>query len=179
MLNLIPNQEKKKKVKDFYFRLIVVAFFVLAFCILLAILTAAPAYILSASKRNLAENRLQELTGGVLPTLDENLETNIAQINQKMALIEKARKDKYLISQKIINEISARKLPGMKIYQISYEEGVDGKKAEVRGVAGSREELLNFRRALESDSAFQKVELPISNFIKGTDIEFYLTLIPA
>ena len=58
-------------------------------------------------------------------------------------------------------------------------DATKGKKVTVLGIAPSRELLLLFRRALEDDVAFKKVDLPISNFVKGSNIEFSLSLIPS
>jgi len=48
----------------------------------------------------------------------------------------------------------------------------------IEGIAPSREILLAFRRLLENDPLFKSVDLPISNFIKGSNIRFNLNLIP-
>jgi hypothetical protein len=52
----------------------------------------------------------------------------------------------------------------------------EGEKISISGRASSREVLLSFRRTLEDNPAFSKVDLPISNFIKGSNIRFYITL---
>jgi len=88
--------------------------------------------------------------------------------------------DKFVVSTKVINGIILKKMPDIKITSISYEDNeAKGKILSVRGSAPSRDRLLLFRLALEKDINFQKIDLPISNFIKGTDIQFNLTLIPS
>lgn len=180
MINLIPNQEKKKKVKDFYFRLSVITFFAFSFATLIALVALLPAYFLSSVKKNLAEAKLQAQKAEPVPLLDQKTQAIIDDLNSRLNLVENAEKNKYLISLKIVNEIIQKKLPTIKITQILYEtDTVQGKKVSVRGVARSREELLLFRRALEDDIAFKNVDLPISNFVKGSNIQFYLTLTPS
>ena len=180
MINLIPNQEKKKKVRDFYFRLTTVTVFVLSLVALVALVALLPAYFLSSVKQNLAEAKLGSQNAEPVPLLDQKTEMLIDNLNSRLNLIENAEKNKYLVSLKIINEIIQKKLLTIKITQVLYEtDASGGRKASVRGVAQSREELLLFRRALEDDDAWKKVDLPISNFVKGSNIEFSLTLIPS
>ena len=65
-------------------------------------------------------------------------------------------------------------------YQKDFKNDPNNKgKIGVQGTAPSRETLLLFRKALEDDVNFKNVNLPISNFVKGSDIKFYLSLIPS
>jgi Tfp pilus assembly protein PilN len=94
--------------------------------------------------------------------------------------VEKNEAAKYLLSRSVINEIILNKMPDMKITQISYDSATKtGKTITLRGIAPSRERLLQFRKALEDDSAFKKVDLPISNFVKGSNISFSIGLLPS
>lgn len=180
MINLIPNQEKKKKVKDFYFRLTIVFFIVLGVCMIIGSVLILPSYFLSSVRKNINEERLQMQKNEIVPIPDQNTVTAIKNLNIKLNIIENAEKDRYLVSQKVINAIMLRKMPDIKITEISYDNStLEGKKVTIRGLAVSRERLLLFRRALEDDVAFKKVDLPISNFVKGSNIEFYLNLIPS
>lgn len=180
MINLIPNQEKKKKVKDFYFRLTVVSIFVLGFCFLVASVALVPSYFLSAVKKNLADTKLETQTSQPLPLLDQKSAQILENLNNKLEIIDGAQKNKYLISEKVVSEILLNKMTDIKIINIVYEtDGAKNKKISIRGIAPSRERLLLFRKSLEDDPAFAKVDLPISNFVKGSDIQFYLSLIPS
>ncbi|MFA5792068.1 MAG: hypothetical protein WC884_03470 [Candidatus Paceibacterota bacterium] len=180
MINLIPNQEKKKKVKDFYFRLTVIFFLALGICILIASFSILPSYFISSIKRDLANTKLEMQKNEPILLIDKNFITIIEDLNKKLDLIENVQKNKYLVSQKVINEIVLRKMSDIKINQISYEDNLlSGKTISIHGMAPSRERLLLFRRALEDDVAFKKIDLPISNFTKGSNIEFYLNIIPS
>jgi hypothetical protein len=109
----------------------------------------------------------------------QTLET-IKGLNKKLALIENAENIKFDISSKVINPILLTKTPDIKITNISYQnDSLKGKKISVEGIAPSREVLLLFRQALEDGMDFKQVDLPISNFVKGSNIKFYLSLIPS
>lgn len=179
MINLIPNKEKKKKVKDFYFRLLVMFFAVLGFSILIASVSILPAYFLSLAKKNLVNAKLEiQKNEPVPPPSQETLDT-IKNLNNKLSLVEKNKSNRYIISQKIINEIMLEKMPDIKITRINYQnDTIKGKTISLNGTAESRERLLLFRKALEDNVLFKKVDLPISNFVKGSNIRFYLNLVP-
>lgn len=180
MINLIPNQEKKKKVKDFYFRLVVIFLAALGFCVVLGIASILPSYFLSVTEKNLTSAKLSAQKNEPETLADQNLSQAVEDLNMKLRLVEEAEKNKYPVSQKVINEIALRKMPDIKISRIVYENDAEGnRKVNVSGVAPSRERLLLFRQILEDNVAFQKVELPISNFVKGSNIEFNLSLIPS
>ncbi|MDE2399535.1 MAG: hypothetical protein KGL67_00775 [Patescibacteria group bacterium] len=179
MINLIPNQEKKKMIKGFYYRLTILSLLMLSVSIFIAILSLMPAYFFSSSRNNIANQKLEIQKKELLPLVDQQTSVIINDINKKLTLVEKAEKNKYSVSERVINAIFLKKISSIKITQITYQNNLlDGKKINISGTAPSREVLLLFRQALEEDPSFKSVNLPISNFVKGSDIQFYLSLIP-
>jgi hypothetical protein len=180
MINLIPNQEKKRKVKDFYFRLAAVFITTLGFCAAVGAAALLPAYFLSAAELKVARDKLLAQQNEPPTEADQNLSALSSDLDRKLDRVEAAEKNKYSITRSIVNQIISRKMSDIKIIKFTYEkDGAGERKITVLGKAPSRERLLLFRRALEDDVTFKKVELPISNFVKGSNIEFSLTLIPA
>ena len=180
MINLIPNQERKEMAKGFYYRLVVLSLIVASVFFLIALVAILPSYFLSSSKDEIANMRLEMQKKQPVPLPDQQTLAVIKDVNNKLSLIETAENNKFLVSQKVINAILLKKIPNIKITDISYEnDSVQGKKISIQGEAPSREVLLLFRQALEDDVAFKQVDLPISNFIKGSNIRFYLSLIPS
>ncbi len=101
-------------------------------------------------------------------------------MDAKLSIIENAEKNKFVVSERVIEELLLKKTPEVRITQISFEENEKGEKnISVRGSASSRERLLVFKRALEEDDLFKNVDLPISNLVKGSNLQFYLTLSPS
>ncbi len=95
----------------------------------------------------------------------------------KINLIESSEKNRFSVSEKVVDEIIARKMSDIKILQIDYEKGIDGARiVKITGMAPDRERLLLFRQTLESDQNFSNVDLPISNFVKGKNINFELKI---
>lgn len=178
MINLIPIEEKKKMVKDFYLRFIIVSLVTISFVILIACVALLPSYFFVTAKENVIKTKIENQKNTPLSTPDIETSTAVLDINNKLQIIENSKQNKFFITQKVINEILIKKLPEIKISQISYNSDTpDGKRIQVTGFAPSREKLLLFRMALEDNPAFKKVDLPISNFVKGSDISFFITLI--
>ncbi len=180
MVNLIPNEERKKMIRDFNIRLCVTACVTIGFAALIASVAMMPAYFASSVKLDLVADRFETQKGEPVPLVGQKSLEVVQDLKNKIGTIDRARNAKFVISEQVIDVILNNRMSDIKINQISYEDNTQkGKKIGLTGVAPSRERLLLFRRALEEDPAFSKVDLPISNFIKGSNIEFYLTLIPS
>jgi len=187
MINLIPQAEKKLMVKFFYYKLVILFFIICGFSLFIVFVSILPSYFLSSVKKNIVINQLESQKNEPVPLPDQKTLSVIKDLNNKLDLIEVARKNKFTVSEKVINAVLLKKIAGIKITSITYENNSlqepDPKKASqkisIQGNASSREVLLLFRQALEDSPALKQVNLPISNFVKGSDIKFYLSLIPA
>lgn len=183
MINLIPKEEKKKMVAGFYFRLVVVYLLSFAFPILIGSGLLIPSYFLAYTKQDFVDKKLEAQKNEPVPLPDQETLAIIKDVNNKLQIIERAWSNDFVFSQRVINAIILKKLPNIKITGISYEADLKSESGEegaisIEGMAPSREVLLSFRQALEDSNFFKKVDLPISNFVKGSNIQFYLSLIP-
>jgi hypothetical protein len=183
VINLIPKEEKKKMVRVFYYKLVVLFLAVGGVSVFIAFVAILPSYFLSSVKNSIINSKLEIQKSEPVPSIDQKTLIVIKDLNYKLDLIENAEKNKFTISEKIINAIISKKIPGIEITSIAYEgdlpnSGKTDKKVGIQGNAPSREVLLSFRQALEDGAIFKQVDLPISNFVKGSDIKFYLSLIP-
>ncbi len=173
MINLIPNQDKKKMARDFYMRLVALSLAMLAMLVFFASAAMLPAYISSSVKKNVAEEKLEAQKKDTVPELDKETLSAIQGLNAKLALIEAAEKNKFPISEHVMTEVIGKKMPDIHLTQITYQnDAIKGRTVSVLGIAPSRERLLLFRKALEDDASFKSVDLPISNFLKGSNIQF-------
>jgi hypothetical protein len=180
VINLIPKEEKKQMTIDFYFRLGLLFLMMLDFCMVVLFVSVLPSYFLSSVKVTLVNTKLENQKREPLPLLGKQSLAEIKDINNKLDLVDNAEKNKFTLSVRVINSIILGKRSDIKITQIVYENNpISGKKISITGTAPSREVLLLFRQALEDNSTFKNVDLPISNFVKGSNIQFNLNLIPA
>ena len=180
MINLIPKEEKKKIATAFYYKIAILFFLMVDFSILLACVSLIPSYFISKSKVSSINTKLENLKSLPLPSSDKKSLATIKDVNNKLNLIESSEKNKFLVSEKIINAVLLRKIPNIKITQLNFTDNdASGDKINITGIAPSREVLLLFRKTLEDSPAFKSVDLPISNFVKGSNIQFFLTLTPS
>ncbi len=180
MINLIPKEEKNKRTKIFYYRLLVVFLFMFGGAVFIGIVSMLPAYFVSNAKYIVVNKKLELQTNEPLPLLSTVTNAIVKKVNFKLALIEETSQKQFFVSQKIITAIISNKTPEIKITDISYDNDKEkGRKVGIEGMAPSREALLAFRLALEGDKNFKQVDLPISNFVKGSNIQFSLSLIPS
>lgn len=170
-------------VKGFYFRLVVLFLVAGSISIVIAFVALLPAYFFSSVKSNLVNSKLEAQKLEPVPLPDQETLAVIKDLDKKLGLIERASARSFIVSEKVINAVILRKTPAIKITDISYQKDPKNDpnkgKISVQGTAPSREVLLLFRKALEDDTNFKNVNLPISNFVKGSDIQFYLSLIPS
>jgi hypothetical protein len=147
---------------------------------LVASVLILPSYFLSYVEKNTTNASLELQKNEPVPLLDQDTLVTVKDLKNRLNLVENAQKNQAFFSQKIINEIFLEKTAGIKITGIFYQnDSKSGKKINISGKASNREILLSFRLALENNESFSKVDLPISNFVKGSDIEFNLSLIPS
>lgn len=178
MINLIPNQEKKKIAKGFYIKLVAVFFIVMAGSLFIASAAILPPYFLSSSSKNLVVDRLSLQKNIPDNTDDKNTLGAVEAVDQKLSIIENVKLRKFLVSESVINPILSLKSADIRIDQLSFQSDLkDKKEVLVGGTASSRESLFAFHEALKRSGAYEEVDLPISNFVKDTNITFSLKLL--
>ncbi len=191
MINLITKEEKKKQNNTLYIKLIIAFFSMISFVAFVNLTLILPSYFFILNKKEIINSKLEVQKKEPIKEIDKEILTMNQELIDKLNLIEETKKNKYFISNEIIKKIISKKIPGIKITQISYEDNqlneknlnpihkksTDNKKVIIRGNAKNREILLLFRQAFENDPSFINVDLPISNFVKGSNLEFNLNLI--
>jgi len=184
MINLIPNKERKEMVRCFYLKLTTLFLIVGSFVFIAFFVAILPSYFLSSVKNNIVDKKLETQNNEIAPLPDQKTLSVIKNLSNELDLVERVENNKFIVSEKIINAILLKKMSNIKIINISFEDKTpngssEDKKISIQGYAPSREVLLLFRKALEDDANFKQVDLPISNFVKGSNIQFYLSLIPS
>ena len=175
MMNLLPQDEKKKITREYHARLIVAALTLFGSAISAGIIMLIPSY----TSLLLEEGSIALILG--TPILEEQaraydeLSSELDMANKKLAILKKGADD-IDIFENVITPITARR-GSISILGITYEKNINGAKiVRVSGVAKDREVLRGFAKALEEEPYFERVEIPVSNFVKDRDIEFSLEI---
>lgn len=166
-------------VRGFYYRLLILSLAILCACTAIVIVAILPSYLLSALKSRVAQARLEAQKAQPAPSFGDETLAVIKDLNKKLSIIENGQNNALNVSDKVIKAVILKKSSNIKITEISYQVSPGGGQISISGTAPSREELLSFRQALDDDPLFKNVDLPISNFVKGSDIQFSMSLAPA
>lgn len=143
--------------------------------VLVSIAFLVPSYIAVSVDEKVKKDELVQLTGSRDPEL-EKISTIIQSINKSLGVFSEPLMYTSF-SNDIIAPILNEKTEGITIYEFYYT-AIDqtNKTLSIRGDAVSRENLLTFVGQLEKTELFDKVDLPISNLLRGDDVAFSLDL---
>lgn len=172
MANLLPILDKKIIRKEYRIRVAVVASLLISVLVFIAGVLLVPSYILSSFKFNSSSSQLEvekkkisDATEGVDPI-------RIAkEVNEKLVVLE--REGSLLpLSYDVATVVVGHKPSRVKINSIYYDRDMEEGRVNIKGLSKDRETLLVFLQSLEAEEIFTSVELPISSFVEGQDIEF-------
>ncbi len=189
MLNIFPTEEKKKVLVEYRLRLGVVAVFALAALVLSSLALLVPSYLIAVSRYNGASVELSslELRQGRAGQ-EKEVGTQIREENKKIDIFLKGLKPDLqvrptadgglgdasgrLSPPQIILSIIGIKSSAIKIQGFTYDASAGSERLVVTGVASDRDGLAHFVETLKKDPTFTSVTLPISSYVKSTDIDF-------
>jgi len=77
--------------------------------------------------------------------------------------------------QTIVNQITKVKPVGIEI--LSFDLNLEKGTVKLIGKAADRSVLINFKKKIESTSAFDSIELPITSLVSETNLDFEMTFI--
>lgn len=174
MINVLPEPEKESLRRLYWMRFISTIFSFIALSSIIAILLVLPSYFFSVSKANLASSRLEafNLANSDIETIDLN--NSINDINKKLTILSAGSSD--VVSDTILNDL-VRNLPkGIALFQIAYNEGLASRNLEIHGRATNRTTLRNFKSSLDNNPHIVQADLPISDFLSPTNIDFTISI---
>lgn len=176
MANLLPLTEKKNIRREYRARIGIVFLLLLSTLIIIATISLIPLYISSSYKLNDILAQIEDEKQNSFREDDKQDPIKITQdANAKLLVLRK--KDSILpLSSELTTIIVGYKPSDVKIDAILYDRGLSDGKITLNGIARNRETLLSFLKSLERESMFKKVNLPISSFVKETDIKFSIRI---
>lgn len=176
MNNILQKEEKKKILTEYRLRLGVVGVFLVASLVFANLVLLAPSYLLAISKYNSVSNELVNIEKKQKQSAGhKDINSEIREINKKVDLFIRKEPSPGYSSQIVLNIL---KLKGgdVKIDGITYDASVGNGRIIVVGTALNRDSLARFIEILKKDQTFSKVELPISSYVKSTNIDFSVVL---
>ncbi|OHA26429.1 MAG: hypothetical protein A3D52_02140 [Candidatus Taylorbacteria bacterium RIFCSPHIGHO2_02_FULL_44_36] len=177
-MNLLPPKEKIENQRNYFYRFLAGLTGAVLASLLLGCGLLLPSYILIKAKQaelkaNLVSlKNLRQADGGekvykILEAADQRVDFLLFQPAPSLTAA--------------VKEILVRRPAGVKITGLTYHPQADAAGRSVAmaltGVAASREAIVAFVKELQTEPSFSSINVPVSSFAKGRNIEFSLTLV--
>lgn len=179
MINLATPEAKKGILKEYWFRLFIVSIFAIAALVAASIVLLAPAIILTELKHGSVVSALENLkkqNAAVGEVRVKEIDATIKEINRKAVLVLKGTGGESLVPSEVVALILEKKNSTIRIDSILFDVTADRERFVVSGNARTRGALAAYADTFKVDKTFTKVDLPISSFVKNTNIDFSLSL---
>ncbi len=184
MINLLPASEKNEIRKEYRLRALTTFFAMLFAALLVTVFSFLPTYFFALSRHEafLSESQSDAMREQVSRAKD--METTVLETNKKIDALKSGASAPRV--KDIFLEILESKSGGIAITGLSYDfSSGSGKGATNVGTVGitgrssDRATLLAFKDALAQKKEFGAVDLPISNLVKDTNLDFSINLVVA
>lgn len=177
MINILDVTEKKKILTEYRFRLATIFIFAVAALVTVSLILLVPTYLLAVSKNNNAEKEIAVLeekygSGGK----EKDISTQIRDVNNKVSLLSSGDTNPRLPPSQVVLGIMEVKGAAIKIYGFTYDSVVNQERIVLVGRALDRDSLASFVEILKKDPTFTNITLPISSYVKSTNIDFSIVI---
>jgi type IV pilus assembly protein PilM len=175
MINVLPEEEKRSLVREYWTRLAGVSMFFVIIIALLSSLLLLPSYYISHSKERVISSQLESFEGTNTEVAKKNFNTIVTDINSKLGFLSGVESN-YQVRENVLARFNT--LPkGITLTQIVYNERSDKTRlVELHGRALDRNTLSLFKQTLDTNPNFTGVNLPISNYLERSNLSFSVTI---
>lgn len=176
MINLIPPHARKEVVKEYWFRVVAVWLFLIAFAFVVVAVLKMPSYVLVVSQANTFadEAKQAELNIEEAEAFEEEIKT---ANNQAQHLLDESTSTSFSV---LLEELTSLSGAGVTIDQFAVSRTAGGLgEIRISGTANSRSALTSFDDAIENHALFDEAVLPIANLAQESNINYQITITPA
>lgn len=171
MFNLLPKTKKEIIRREYRVRLAVVYLWLLFAALVISSLLLLPSLFLSSANERAAQLRFDTLLKSLESGNAADIDAILIDTKSQLALLE-SRNPKVFLYE-LLMLIASAQTDRLSLTGLSFGAPTEGKRdIDIAGIAQNRSVLLSFAQTLEQTGLFEKVEVPISNFAKDTDINF-------
>ncbi len=158
-------------------RVITVALLALGIALLSSLLLLTPSYYLARVSENILSARQVEQKNHEVGTLQKSESDAVAEINNRLKVFAEKAPESPLVSI-FLDGVLKQKTSNIHITDMTFTRAnmkTNEASVEIKGTAIDRTALLDFGDRLRSAKGFSSVVLPISNFIKDSEVPFTIT----
>lgn len=176
MYHFLPLAEKRMLRQEYRVRFAIVGLVLFSGLLLLGTILLLPAWSVADIKEQTVEKRLEILQNAVSKKQDGVLNTILDTTRNDIHLLREG--EGFLSFRTVMETILSDRSSGISLQSFSFlrisVEGDVG--VVVRGVYRDRDALVNFRKNLEREKMFIRVDSPIANLAKGKNADFSIEL---
>lgn len=173
--NLLPPIEQKSVLHMYRKRFLALVFFSVAFLLLSGAVLLLPSYIVLRNNAEVLIIKRDQLQKEETSSIQGTLATTIADINKRLAVFPDVVMPSPVVGT-FVAPVLKRKTGAVHITNLSYNTADGGGiSLQISGTAASRSDLLAFADALKTEKGFKNVTVPISSFIKDSNVTFSIT----
>lgn len=175
MLNLLPKDQKKKIIREYRTRFLIVAFSLLLAGEVIFLILLIPPYLT-------AKSRLYSLNSQSASIKAQNITTETDQLGAEVQ-----KTSNYLDTfvstttpigvAKAIKNIVDMRGSSVRISGLTYGVQNSNQQIVVRGTADTRQALLDFVNKLKAQPGVISADLPVSDFAQSKNIDFSVTFL--
>lgn len=173
MINLIPKEEKMHIIDEYRRRLLVIFLLLLLCTVTSALFLSLPTYVLLEAKHKTVLESLEIAKRLSLERKDVETEVVVRNLNDRVRVVLSSLQKRSVVD--VVSVVISKKIEGIHIQRISYDEKQNNGIVSVSGVASNREKALSFVKELESSKIFSKVDLPVGSLVKEKDLSFLIS----
>ena len=175
MINLLPEPERKKLRREYFFRLATVCFTLAAFVLAIGAVSLLPTLFYSDIKVKALKENTSSLTEAAKREQGGDSGQLLLATTEKLNVLAADRKNAAL--EEVFARITAAKPSDTRLtgFAVERQEG-DKNLLLVRGVAVRRGDLAAFAKALGQEKDFTTVSFPISDLTQNENLDFSLTI---
>lgn len=176
MLNLLPEQQKKKVVREYTKRIWTIVFEGVMGVTIISAVFLLPVYLMSYGVYSAASKTKVDLEARIAESRRNSSEETIKDVYGTISILDKFKPSAE--PGKLIESAISDKPAGISLDHISYTPSKDNPPVlDIYGQAKTRANLVTFSERLKINSNFSSVYIPISSFTKDRDIIFSIKLI--
>ncbi len=174
MINLLPVQEKKDILTRNKLKLALIfevgfLFFLISTLFLLLSIQVYLGGEIDSEKITLSQREKK-----VDKAIISGFQQEIKALNEKFGQIESFYEGQvYLIDE--LEKVFQKLSPGSYLTSFSFVKNLGQEKVNLVGFSPTREKLLDFKRNLEADPRFDKIDFPPGNWVSSTNVDFDLS----
>ncbi len=178
MLNLLPEEQKKKVTAEYSKRIWIVVCLGIVAVVAVSATFLIPVYVMAHGTYAEFLNEKKELDSRIAASERDTSAESVKDIAGAIQVLKQY--NVVLPPTKLIESIVKSRVPGMRIFHIAYTPSQNDPAAiDVTGRAVTRAALVAFSENLKANPDFLSVSIPISNFAKEKNIEFSAKLVAA